>query len=79
MKEKKQISPVSKVNRLCKAIAALTDDDIIEVEKIAREQVAYSHPLKMATARKINSTGKHNLSVLEDLRKIRETILKFKQ
>jgi hypothetical protein len=68
-----------KLNRICKAISGLTDEDLKCVELMAREQIAYLHPFKMATASKINDAGRHNLHVLRNLRRVRNTIKKFKQ
>ncbi len=56
------------------AVLKLTDSEFNEMEKVAREQIAYTHPLKYATASMWNNIGRHNLHVLRDLRRLRNTI-----
>jgi len=72
------MNSIKKVNALCEKILALTDADLKAVEDMANEQANYINPLKGATQARHNETGKYNLSVIADLRKLRTTISKGK-
>lgn len=63
------------IHSLCRKVAKITDAKLAEVEQMAAAQVAHTHPLKMATAGRINSAGSHNQRVLAKLRELRDTIL----
>jgi hypothetical protein len=65
---------MNSIHNLCKKIARLTDADFAAVERIAKDQVSYMHPLKMATAGRIQSTGKKNMVVIEKLRELRTVL-----
>jgi hypothetical protein len=41
---------------------------------MAKEQTEYIHPLKMATASKLNDTGDHNFKVIEALQNLKTVI-----
>jgi hypothetical protein len=67
---------MQKINDICLQISNLTDAELEEVERESRKQISYVHPLKFATAKRINDTGRHNLSVLRNLRRLRNCIKK---
>ncbi|MDD5013528.1 MAG: hypothetical protein PHW73_00315 [Atribacterota bacterium] len=58
---------IQKVNKVCKAVKNLTEEDFKAVLDMAKKQTEYIHPLKMATASKLNDTGDHNFKVIEAL------------
>lgn len=66
----KERSSINEVNKVCKAVLRLTDEDFSEVEAMAKAQAAYSHPFKMATADRQQEHGDHNLRVLAALRNL---------
>lgn len=59
---------------ICRAARKVTDEELAEMETMARGQASYIRPLKLATQARQNALGKHNLSVLEKLRELRDTI-----
>lgn len=61
---------------LCKKVLQVTDEDIAEIERIAKDQMDFVHPLKNGTASRLHRLGEHNLNVLEGIRALRETIRK---
>lgn len=64
---------INKVNKVCRNILKLTDEDIAEVRKMAEEQKQYIHPLKGKKQQTLNKTGQRNLEAInkiEELRKI---------
>ena len=65
---------IKKVNKVCKAVKNLTEEDFKAVFDMAKEQIEYTNPLKMATASKLNDTGEHNFKVIEALRNLKIVI-----
>ncbi|HTI94720.1 MAG TPA: hypothetical protein VL727_29215 [Puia sp.] len=65
---------IKKVDRICRAIMKLTDEDFTAVEEMAAEQQAYMHPLKYATAARINDLGDHNKRMAKGLRIMKKQI-----
>lgn len=65
---------IQKVNKVCKAVKNLTEEDFKAVLDMAKEQTEYIHPLKMATASKLNDTGDHNFRVIEALQNLKTVI-----
>lgn len=65
---------IQKVNKVCKAVKNLTEEDFKAVLNMAKEQTEYIHPLKMATASKLNDTGDHNFRVIEALQNLKTVI-----
>lgn len=65
---------IQKVNKVCKTVKNLTEDDFKAVLNMAKEQSEYVHPLKMATASKLNDTGNYNLKVIEALQNLKTVI-----
>ena len=59
---------------VCRNILKVTDEEIAEAEKMAKGQLAYFSPLKMATQGRQHALGKHNLAVLAKVRELRDTI-----
>lgn len=70
----KERDGMNEVNKVCKAVLKLTDDDFIQARVTAKEQQEYTHPLKMATARRQRELGDHNMQVLDALETLREVI-----
>lgn len=65
---------IQKVNKVCKAVKNLTEEDFKAVLDMAKEQAEYIHPLKMATASRLNDTGDHNFRVIEALQNLKTVI-----
>jgi hypothetical protein len=72
--EKKERNGVNEINKVCKAVLKLKDEDFSEMETVIRNQLAYNHPLKMATARWQGELAGHNGRVLEALRNLKTVI-----
>ncbi len=64
----------SNIHTLCKKISRVTDAEIAGVEKIAKQQMDYIHPLRMASATKVHNTGAKNLECLKKLRELRDLL-----
>lgn len=62
------------VLNVARKILALTDEELNEAEAMARGQLEYLSPLRMATTAKQHALGNHNLRVVTELRALRETI-----
>lgn len=65
---------MKKIEKLCKAIHELTDEDFREADEIIRGQLEYCHPFKMATAKWQHDLGEHNAAVIAKLRELKEVI-----
>lgn len=65
---------IQKVNKICKAVKNLTEEDFKAVLDMAKEQTEYIHPLKMATASRLNDIGDHNFKVVEALQNLKTVI-----
>lgn len=65
---------IKKVNKICKSVKNLTEEDLTAMLDMAKEQIEYVHPFKMATAPKLNDIGEHNLRVTEALRNLKIVI-----
>lgn len=59
---------------ICRAIRAVKDEELAELEQMAKGQLAYLSPLKMATMGRQHALGTHNLLVLSKLRELRDAI-----
>jgi hypothetical protein len=68
------MNSIQKVNKICKAVKNLTEEDFKAVLDMAKEQSEYVHPLKMATASKLNDTGDYNSKVIEALQNLKNVI-----
>ena len=64
----------NRINKICKNIIAITDEEIKEMEGICEQQINYMSPLKMATTRKQNELGRYNQKVLDKLIDLRKLI-----
>lgn len=69
------MNSIGKVNKLCRSVLTLTDEDLDAVDKMAKEQKNYIHPLKGARQEKFNKMGTYNQRVLSALKKLREVLL----
>ena len=74
IKEFETMNSIQKINKVCKAVKNLTDEDFKAVLNMAIEQTEYVHPLKMATASKLNDTGAYNFRVIEILQNLKTEI-----
>ena len=69
------MNSIEKVNRLCKSVLKLTDEDLSAVEQMAQEQSGYINPLKNAKQAKINGLGNQNQRVLIALKNLRRVLM----
>lgn len=65
---------IEKVNKVCKSVLKLTDEDFNVVDEMAQEQSDYVHPLKGATQSKFNDLGNHNQRVIAALKNLKDVI-----
>jgi hypothetical protein len=70
---------IQKVNKLCKSVLKLTDEDLGMVDEMAQKQSGYINPLKNATQGKLNKLGSHNQRVLVALKNLRQVLIDGKQ
>jgi hypothetical protein len=68
---------INKVNKICKSILKLTDEDFKAIINLANDQINYIHPFKGAKQSQINKTGKYNYHVLFALKNLRQTIIDY--
>jgi hypothetical protein len=59
---------------VCLKVREITDEELAEAEAMAREQIDYFSPLKMATTAKQVALGKHNMACIAALRILRNVI-----
>jgi hypothetical protein len=72
MKERDSIYEIEKV---CKAVMKLNEDDFSKMVGVIKQQEEYNHPLKMGTVARQKQISEHNRRVLNKLIELRETIL----
>ena len=65
------------INKVCRLVMRLKDEDFLEMEGVIRSQLGYSHPFKMATAKKQHELGEHNKGVLDALKNLKDLISDF--
>lgn len=58
------------INSICKNVLKITEDEFSEMEQIAQNQLAYIHPLKLATQARQHSLGAHNMKAVDLLRQL---------
>lgn len=68
------MNSIQKIDKICKTIKSLTNEDFEAVLDMAKEQSEYIHPLKMATAMRLNNTGDYNFKVIEALKNLKTVI-----
>lgn len=76
-KDKKEVTDktrIANINKICKAVLKLTEEDFKAVEEMANNQQAYFSPLKMATMHRLHDLGDHNHRVCKGLRDLQVTI-----
>lgn len=66
---------IEKVNKLCKSVLKLTEQDLQAVDTMAQDQASYTHPLKGAKQAKFNKLGNHNQRVLSALQNLRQVLI----
>jgi|GEM_PF-5256968 len=69
------IDSTEKVNKVCRAIVALKEHDLIAADDMAMEQKWYTHPLKRSKQNKINEIGVKNERILQLLKELRKEII----
>lgn len=66
---------IEKVNKVCKSVLKLTEQDLQAVDEMAKEQASYIHPLKLAKQAKFNELGNYNQRVLSALQNLRQVLI----
>lgn len=66
---------MNSVYSLTRKAFKVTDEELVELEELARGQLEYISPLKQATMARQRALGEHNLRVIECVRKLRDTII----
>jgi len=64
----------NKILDICIKVTQITDEEIEELREVAKGQMEYHNPLRMATTGKQNALGRHNMAVLDALLKLKEVI-----
>lgn len=62
------------VYTFCRKALTITDDDLADAENIARKQLEYFSPLKMATTARQHALGAHNMAVITKVRELRDVL-----
>ena len=65
---------VKRIDRVCKDILMISNDDFAEMEEIIEQQLNYINPLRMATTGYKNQLGRHNRDVVNKLRELKEIL-----
>lgn len=65
---------MNSIHALCKKALKVTDEELDELTEVARQQLEYCSPLKMATTARQHALGHHNMLVLAKVRELRDTI-----
>lgn len=60
---------------ICRKVVKITDEELAELEEVAKVQLEYLSPLKCATMGWQHALGNHNLAVVAKLRELRDLIL----
>lgn len=64
----------NKIYKICKDVLKITDEEVSEVREIAKGQLEYNHPLKMATTGTQHALGEYNNKVLDKLLELKAVI-----
>ena len=71
---KKERDGVKEIEKICKNILKLQDEDFVLIDEIVQDQCNYSHPLKMATVRQQHDLGEYNDRVMVALKNLQEVL-----
>ena len=72
----KERNGINEINKACKSVIKLTDEDFMAVEEVIKGQLEYTHPFKMATAKSQHDLGEYNTRVVKALKNLRSVILR---
>ena len=64
----------NKIYDICIKVTQITDEEVKELRDIAKGQMEYHNPLRMATTGKQHALSRHNMAVLDALLKLKEVI-----
>ena len=77
------LGPVKKkansVLGICRKTVKVTDEELAELEEMAKTQLEYISPLRMATMAWQHALGNHNLAVVAKVRELRDLIRQGEQ
>ena len=65
---------MNKINKICRLVLTITDEDFAEMQKVIDGQLSYQHPLKMATVGYQRDLGRHNAAVIAKLKELIDVI-----
>lgn len=74
LKFKEEQNYGKKIYKICKDVVKVTDEEVAELRGIYKEQLAYTHPLKMATVGKQHRLGDYNRKVMRKLMELKKII-----
>jgi hypothetical protein len=66
---------MNKIYTVTRKARLITDQELEELEKIAKGQIAFFSPLRMATTARQKELGEYNFRVLACVRNLRDTIV----
>jgi uncharacterized FAD-dependent dehydrogenase len=70
----KERDGIKEIEKVCRAVLKITDDDFSKMEEVIQSQEEYNHPLKMGTAHQQHLLSEHNRKVIDKLKELRTTI-----
>lgn len=70
----KERNGIKEIEKICRAILKLQDNDFVEMRKVALQQYEYTHPLKQATAHWQHELGCHNIKILDALENLQKIL-----
>ena len=62
------------INSICKQVLKTSDEEIVELDRLAADQTEYIHPLKYAKAARLHDCGSHNQRVLAQFKALRDVL-----
>lgn len=72
--ENVNMDSIRKINKICKDVLSLTEEDIENMRGVINGQLTYTHPLRQGTAARQHKLGAHNQRVLKQLVKLKNVI-----
>jgi len=70
----KERNGIKEIEKVCRVILKLQENDFVEMRKVALQQYEYTHPLKPSTAHWQHELGCHNLKVLDALENLQKIL-----
>ena len=71
----KKRNVVGLIRNISQKVLTITEEEFVELEEIAREQLEYDHPLKSGTAIRQHMLGEHNMKMIKALRELQQILI----